>query len=439
MKHKIWIFQIPIVFLFSAAFYVFESGGKGTLYNAFLRTNVFPTLQVLSGAFTNAKFNLRGPNAPKNKIVIVEIDIDAIAQLGRWPWHRDVTAYLVEKTFQAGAKVVGLDITFSEPDKRVSKELATLLEKNNLGHLVNKFETDHELKRTIELHQNEIVLGWSAESKCQPAYSLKGEACDLSDPEKLAVAPKNFEKFAYSQFDTPNGFEVKKSSAIFGFDLIANISLFSDAAKYAGYFDAWLDKDGFIRRTSLAMMIGNKPYPSLPLEMAKVILNDDLKITLDKNQKISQISFIKTGKEIKVSPLGVMEINFRGPANAFQYIRALQVMGDDDEIPVEKLQLTTGERKIASTSKKDLLKDAYVFIGLSALGVFDMRAFPFDHNVPGVEGHANILDNILSSDFLVNETPRFNTWWIYILMIVGALLFAYITERLESIPALLFF
>ena len=34
-------------------------------------------------------------------------------------------------------------------------------------------------------------------------------------------------------------------------------------------------------------------------------------------------------------------------------------------------------------------------------GVFDMRSFPFDSNVAGVEGHANILDNLPGGDPMV--------------------------------------
>ncbi len=411
---------------------------SGTLYNKFLRTKLFPSLQVLSGTFTNLKFNLRGTEMPKNKVVIVEIDSDAIAQLGRWPWHRDITAYLIEKTFQAGARVVGLDMTFSEPDRRISAELGSVLKQNQLGGLIEKFETDYELKKTIELHKNELVLGWSAESKCQPAYASAEEVCITGDSEKSSAIPKDFKKFAYSNFETPFGFDQKKATFLFGFDLIANIQMFSNPATHGGFFDAWPDHDGYIRRTNLVMMIGGKPYPSLPLEMARIILKDDLKISLDQKQKISSISFSKSDKKIHVSPLGAMEINFRGPSNSFQYVRALQVMGDEDEIPIEKL-LASGERKIASNSKKELLKDAFVLIGLSALGVFDMRAFPFDHNVPGVEGHANILDNILSSDFMSAGSGARSSLWVYVLMLLGALLFAYFTERLESIPALFLF
>ncbi|MFY4744047.1 CHASE2 domain-containing protein, partial [Aliarcobacter butzleri] len=41
-----------------------------------------------------------------------------------------------------------------------------------------------------------------------------------------------------------------------------------------------------------------------------------------------------------------------------------------------------------------------VLIGTSAAGLFDLRATPFDSIFPGVEVHANIIDNILMQDFI---------------------------------------
>ena len=434
MKNKIWLLQIPIVILFTFAFYVQEAGVQGDLNNTFLRTKAYPFLQMISGWFTNAKFHARGPMAPKNKVVIVEIDSDSIAQFGRWPWHRDLTAFLVQKTFEAGAKVVGLDIVFSEPDKRVPDELAELLKQYKLEHKIPEYETDLVLQQVIAFNRDRLVTGWTTETWCQPAYS-NPEECALDDPERIALQPKGFEKFAYSVMKTPNGFDQHKTPLLATPDFLANLDIYNEASLHTGYFTAWPDNDSYIRRTTLLITSNGKAYPSLPLEMARVGLNEDLQVTLDQNQRVESIGFVKSGRKLTVSPLGVMEVNFRGPANTFQYVKAMEVLTDEDEIRI----IDHAQRKIASASKTALLKDAFVLIGLSAVGVFDMRAFPFDSNTPGVEGHANILDNILSGDMLQRGSGTTGSTWLLLLMTLGALVFAYITQRLESIPALLLF
>ena len=114
MKNKLWLLQIPIVILFTFGFLITELGVEGSLDNALLRDRVFPVTRGVSEWFTDRKFRIRGPREPKNKIVVVEIDNDSIQRLGRWPWHRDLTAYLIDKILQAGAKVVGTDIMFPE-------------------------------------------------------------------------------------------------------------------------------------------------------------------------------------------------------------------------------------------------------------------------------------------------------------------------------------
>ncbi|TDJ31107.1 MAG: CHASE2 domain-containing protein, partial [Gammaproteobacteria bacterium] len=50
-----------------------------------------------------------------DKIAIIAIDDQSIANIGRWPWSRDLHAELISKLSQGGAKVVGLTVFFLEP------------------------------------------------------------------------------------------------------------------------------------------------------------------------------------------------------------------------------------------------------------------------------------------------------------------------------------
>src|SRR5687767_2572071 len=127
MKNRVWMLSLPIVLVASFCFWVGELGVDGNLTNRFMRDKVFPTVRVIEGYFTNMKFKIRGAEQPRHKIVIVEVDNASISNFGRWPWHRDITAYLIDKVFESGAKAVGLDMVFSEPDTRVPEALAAEL------------------------------------------------------------------------------------------------------------------------------------------------------------------------------------------------------------------------------------------------------------------------------------------------------------------------
>ncbi|MDQ6957523.1 MAG: serine/threonine-protein kinase [Mariprofundaceae bacterium] len=49
-----------------------------------------------------------------NNIVIVAIDDDSIDRMGRWPWPRVIMAKMIERLSSAGARLIGVDVFFSE-------------------------------------------------------------------------------------------------------------------------------------------------------------------------------------------------------------------------------------------------------------------------------------------------------------------------------------
>lgn len=53
---------------------------------------------------------------PPADIVIVAIDEDSLSKLGRWPWSRRLHAALIDRLKADGARVIGLDLVFAEPD-----------------------------------------------------------------------------------------------------------------------------------------------------------------------------------------------------------------------------------------------------------------------------------------------------------------------------------
>ena len=432
MKRKLWLSQIPVILFFSFCFWVTELGVQGQLSNAFLREKIHPFLSRAANAFTDLKFLIRGSRPPKNKIVVVEIDSSALERIGRWPWHRDMMAFLIDKTFQAGAKVVGLDIVFSEPDPRVPDKLVDFLKTQKLDGVAAQFETDAELERVVHFYADRLVMGWTSDLACQPVYE-EPRYCPVTDPDALKQFPENFDKFSFAQFNVPTKFDPTKTAMISFVTPIANIHQYGEAARHAGYFNAILDSDGFIRRSNLLVMAEGKPFPSLPLEMAKTGLGEDLQVSLDEEFKVKSLGFVKSGKTIPVTPLAALQINFRGPSSVFPHISAEDVLSDNDKIE------DPGNQELLGKSKSEILKDAYVLIGLSAVGVFDMRQFPFESNAPGVYGHANILDNILSQDPMMTGPSIGWSVWLLLLMIVGVSVFALCVETVDAVPALLVF
>ncbi len=60
-----------------------------------------------------SRFNTRSQS---DNIIIVAIDEHSLGKYGRWPWRRHIHAELIDKLSLGGAKAVGFDILFAEPD-----------------------------------------------------------------------------------------------------------------------------------------------------------------------------------------------------------------------------------------------------------------------------------------------------------------------------------
>ena len=57
----------------------------------------------------------RSDRVPSDRIAVIAIDDQSVANIGRWPWPRDVHARLIDQLAQAGAKTIAHTALFLEP------------------------------------------------------------------------------------------------------------------------------------------------------------------------------------------------------------------------------------------------------------------------------------------------------------------------------------
>lgn len=429
-KRRIWLFQIPLVLVWTLALLVAECGDDGTLESDALRRHVYPTVRGLSSAYTDLKFNARGPRPIRAKIVIVEIDDRAVEFIGRWPWHRDAVALLAMSALEQGARVVGLDITFPEDDVRVTPPMAEALEACGQGAAIPTFETDLILKRIIDLYKDRLVLGWMSDTSCRPAY--QDSPCDVTSEEARAAVPAGFDKFAFDVFELPEGFDPGATPIASAPTVVANLPTYHDSALYSGFLvNAVEESDEVIRRAQAVLFVGGVPHPSLPLRMAAIGQNDRLAIEFDGGGLIERVGFETSGRDIPVTPTGAIEINFRGAGYHFPYVGAWDLFSEEPIIPVQR------DGVIEMRPVKEVFQDAYVLMGVSAMGARDLRHFPFGNNIPGTEGLATILDNALSGDPVQRSSGIFGPALLIVLMTLGAGLFCFAMIRLSAVPAVI--
>lgn len=79
-------------------------------------------LNGLEWQMYDMRFCFRGELATDERIVIVAVDEQSLKEIGRWPWNRSSHAELINELSQAGARTIGMDILFAEPDMRNPSE-----------------------------------------------------------------------------------------------------------------------------------------------------------------------------------------------------------------------------------------------------------------------------------------------------------------------------
>ena len=79
---------------------------------------------------------------PSDRIAVIAIDDQSIANIGRWPWPRDVHAKMTDILSNAKAKTIGYTAFFFEP--QVDAGLA-YINKLNEAYAASKFKGSHDL------------------------------------------------------------------------------------------------------------------------------------------------------------------------------------------------------------------------------------------------------------------------------------------------------
>lgn len=425
-----WILQLLVIFIFSSSYIVLQMGDESRLSSPVIRDSIYKPLKALNGRYTDLKFKIRGVEQPRAKVTIVGIDDESLAQVGRWPWERSEVAMLIVSILESGAKVVGFDMVFPEGNPPVPEELGKVLESSGFGPLVAKYATDSHFEEVLEKYKDRIVLGWASDATCRPLDNPK-EKC----PADLFEFPEEFKKFALKNFEKGPEFAPLDTPLMSMANVTPNFVDFRKKAQFSGSFNAFQDPDGTIRGTNLVVLGKGQAFPTLPLAMVLSGGQETVALKLDDHDRVQSFKLEKSNKEIPVTSRGTFAYNFLGPAYTFRYVSAIDVLPEEWNFdPSEKMRF--GPNKEGEATRAELFQDAYVLIGAEAQGLKDMRSFPFDHNTPGVEGHATAVENILSGAFITKETP-FQMRLIFLAMVLVGLLLAFVFQKLSSIPLLL--
>jgi len=438
MKKHSWLSQsLPVIVLCTTCFWILQCGRTGKLHSDLYQSSSYKVLESFDGWFTNQKFHYRGRRAPHKKIIIAAIDSSALQKIGRWPWHRDIWAKLIETLVQNGTQVIGVDLLFSENDVQVPPLAKEIIRSCGKESNIDFLDTDGALARTIHTYSDRLVFGMMSGSPCQPAFNEISRCLPIE-----REVQKNFEsqwrRFAISKFEGSSYLDASASPLYFLGAPILNIPRFQSETQHMGFSDFLIDPDGVMRKVPLVKFYNGVPIPSFGLEVARLSLKDEVELSLDKEGRISNLELIKSKNTLQTTPLGDMQIAFHGPMFTFPHVSVADVLDTNLEVKFKiNGQLAWNTSAIDTMKKTDFFKDAIVLIGWTS-SLYDQKAYPFSENGSnvGVEGQAEIIENILGKEELIPGTTFSAEIILTFVLTVCALFFAFLIDVLPSVQAL---
>src|SRR5437773_10326731 len=199
-----------------------------------------PILDLIELKTYDLRFLSRGRRQPTPAVVIAAIDEKSLEAAGRWPWPRSKIATLIDMLSREGARVIGFDIAFSEPDENSQLALieqfaqkvdALAIRDQRLSRFISDrreyADNDLALAAAIKRSSAAIVLGYFFHmSETTLEYRLEPSEID-----------RRLKRLATSKYPliAHQGSEPDTVPFIKAYAPQSNLDLFSEVAASSGY------------------------------------------------------------------------------------------------------------------------------------------------------------------------------------------------------------
>ncbi|MEM6308580.1 MAG: adenylate/guanylate cyclase domain-containing protein [Pseudomonadota bacterium] len=328
------------------------------------------------------------PRAPEQlPVAIIDIDDPSITEIGQWPWPRTRFAELVDKVTDAGAVAVAFDVIFAEPDRLSPQIIAE----------DNAALPDGIATALLGLPDNDAVLAAAFAS----SRVIVGQT-SVRSAFRSSFSDRNVPEVAHAMMGPPpDGFILQLP------DLIQNLPVLEDAAAGRGMFSIRPDPDGVYRNIPIVMRAQGQLRLALAPEMLRVATGGSPFVLRSNDAGVDGVviarQFIQTSANGTVRPYLTRSLPER-------FIPAADILNDriDPQDLAGKL----------------------LFVGTSAVGLGDYRATPFGVAVPGVELHAQLLENLLTGSLL--QRPNYTISVELAVTLVLCLIFVVLTPIMNA-------
>ncbi|HTR82984.1 MAG TPA: adenylate/guanylate cyclase domain-containing protein [Reyranella sp.] len=380
------------------------------LVNALLLRAADPDALVRLRDFAFDSYQRIKPRVPTPDLPVRIVDLDeaSLKEYGQWPWPRTVLADLVDKLTEKGAAVIAFDVVFAEPDRSslatIVRQMPVTDQTRELRKLTASYPDNDEVFAEAISQANVVTgFGFDAHGTSKPPRRPFGIAHNSGEGNVKSVGEM------IDQFIPPQGGTVN------------TIDVLQNAAKGNGTITTEVESAVVRAIPMMFRLEGQKPedlYPALALEAVRAAQRVSTYVVrwagaqgLESFGARTGMSSIKVGEfTIDVDANGRLLLYDSGPM-ASRFVSAKDVL--------------------KGTVPDDKINGQIIFVGTSAVGLKDLRNTPLQNSVAGVEIHAQLVEQILTSTYL--ERPDYADGLEFIYLIVIGLTFVLLLPRLSAV------
>jgi serine/threonine-protein kinase len=346
-----------------------------------------------------------------DRIAVIAIDDTSIANIGRWPWSREVHAKMTELLTGAKAKVIGNTVFFSEAQVDPGYAYVSKL----LDLPAAKAEPLSAEMAPVVALLKEAEQNLNTDRKLAESYAKAG---NVVLPMLFTIgAPRGKPDRALPDFVVKNAVKARGNEDSPPLPTLAvqlPIDTIGRNAAALGALNTYYDVDGGVRVEPLVLQYYDQFYPSLAMMIAARSLNlgaEDIKVSLGESVSLGKL-------KIGTDPSSLMYTYFyrdRDGRPAFQVDSFYDVLSG--KIPAAKYA------------------DKIVLIGATAAGVGTTSVTPVSPAMAPVLTLAHSVSSILQEHFFT--APAWAYWAeLGVLLVIAAYLIA-LLPRLKAGPALI--
>ncbi|HEX5805374.1 MAG TPA: adenylate/guanylate cyclase domain-containing protein [Macromonas sp.] len=327
---------------------------------------------------------------------IVDIDDASLSALGQWPWPRTRLAEMVNRLQAAGVASIAFDVVFAEPDRTSPKAVTQLWSLKGPQKQTLEQLPDHDAVFAHALELSPTILGSALKNDGKPA----APRTDEEEPARLLPY-----RLVYSGPSLNSKLHRFSSS-------VEPLPLLQSAAKGVGAVTFVPEGDGVIRYVPLLLDLNEQPVPTLASEALRVAVGEQNFLLRSEEEHLGLSSLRVGAFDIPTTPQGDLWLHYSRSVPE-RYVPAKDIFSD--QIPVDKLQ------------------GHIVLVGSSAQGLMDLRFNPLGRIMPGVEAHAQALEQILTGHYLMR--PGWATAVESLSLVLGTCLVGFAAVRMSALMA----